>query len=244
MLYLTFGFLEWYESDDSQQPRFAPLLTLPVTLERAGGGKGAEFHCTVEYSGDDLSTNLSLAEKLRRDFGLEMPSLADEDTPDSYFAKFGNLLKQKPRWKIRRQLTLSLLSFGKLLMYLDLDPKTWQAGTAISAHPIVQELFEGKKSEEISHAEEYPIDDPVLKPEVPNLIMDADSSQHSALIHALKGQNLVIEGPPGTGKSQTITNLIAAALVKGKTVLFVLSNRDSTFSANFASRSIRRGFSF
>ena len=221
MLYLVFGFLEWYESEDSQQPRFAPLLTLPVTLERAGGGKGLGFQRTVEYSGDDLSTNLSLVEKLRRDFGLEMPSLADEDTPDSYFENFSALLKQKKRWKIRRQLTLSLLSFGKLLMYLDLDPKTWQAGTAISAHPIVKELFEGKKSEDISHAEEYPIDDPMLKPDVPNLIVDADSSQHSALIHALRGQNLVIEGPPGTGKSQTITNLIAAALVKGKTVLFV-----------------------
>ena len=41
------------------------------------------------------------------------------------------------------------------------------------------------------------------------LIVDADSSQHSALIDAMRGQNLVIEGPPGTGKSQTITNLIA-----------------------------------
>lgn len=221
MLYLVFGFLEWYESEDSQQPRFAPLLTLPATLERTGGGKGTPFGCTVEYSGDDLSTNLSLVEKLWRDFGLEMPPLADDDTPDSYFDKFTALLKHKKRWKIRRQLTLSLLSFGKLLMYLDLDPKTWQAGSPISAHPIVKELFEGKKSETISQAEEYPIDDPVLKPEVPNLIVDADSSQHSALIHALRGQNLVIEGPPGTGKSQTITNLIAAALVKGKTVLFV-----------------------
>lgn len=221
MLYLVFGFLEWYESEDSQQPRFAPLLTMPVMLERSGGSKSAAFHCTVEYSGDDLSTNLSLVEKLRRDFGLEMPSLADEDTPESYFIRFAALLRHKKRWRIRQQLSLSLLSFGKLLMYLDLDPKTWQAGTAISGHPIVKELFEGKKSEEISHAEEYPIDDPDLKPEVPNLVVDADSSQHSALINALRGQNLVIEGPPGTGKSQTITNLIAAALVKGKTVLFV-----------------------
>jgi hypothetical protein len=57
--------------------------------------------------------------------------------------------------------------------------------------------------------------------DVPHLIRDADSSQHSALVHALRGQNLVIEGPPGTGKSQTITNLIAAALARGRTVLFV-----------------------
>ena len=65
-------------------------------------------------------------------------------------------------------------------------------------------------------AEEYAIDAPELKKDVPHLIRDADSSQHSALIHALRGQNLVIEGPPGTGKSQTITNLIAAALARAR----------------------------
>lgn len=60
-----------------------------------------------------------------------------------------------------------------------------------------------------------------LETNVP-LIDKADSSQHSALIDVLsKDRNLVIEGPPGTGKSQTITNLIAGALHKGKTVLFV-----------------------
>ncbi|MDO9069015.1 MAG: hypothetical protein Q7W05_11240, partial [Deltaproteobacteria bacterium] len=43
----------------------------------------------------------------------------------------------------------------------------------------------------------------------------------SALIDAIDGKSLVIEGPPGTGKSQTITNLIAAAMAQGKRVLFV-----------------------
>src|SRR6185437_2725089 len=57
--------------------------------------------------------------------------------------------------------------------------------------------------------------------ELPAIIYDADSSQHSALLDALRGKNLVIEGPPGTGKSQTITNLIIAFLVRGKSVLFV-----------------------
>jgi archaellum biogenesis ATPase FlaH len=51
--------------------------------------------------------------------------------------------------------------------------------------------------------------------------LDADSSQHSAIIDVLNGKNIVIEGPPGTGKSQTITNLIAACLANGKSVLFV-----------------------
>jgi len=82
-------------------------------------------------------------------------------------------------------------------MFRDLDPKTWPAGQSIAKHPLVRELFEGTKNANISLAEEYPIDAPELKTDVPYLIRDADSSQHSAIIHALRGQNLVIEGPPG-----------------------------------------------
>jgi primosomal protein N' len=220
MLYLVFGFLEWYESDDSQQPHLAPLVILPVAIERAGG-KGKAVETVLEYSGEDLESNLSLVEKMRRDFGLELPLLEDDDTPEAYFAKFADILKLKKHWSIRRQIALALLSFGKLLMYRDLDPKTWPAGQSIAKHLLVRELFEGSKNPNITLAEEYPIDEPELKKDVPDLIRDADSSQHSALVHALRGQNLVIEGPPGTGKSQTITNLIAAALARGKTVLFV-----------------------
>ena len=217
MLYLTFGFLEWYESDDSRQAHLAPLLTVPVALNRKTA-KGKAFRAGIEYSGDDLETNLSLVEKMRRDFAIEIPTVEEEDTPTAYFARFQAILEQKKRWRIRRHLTLSLLSFGKLLMYRDLDIKIWPA---IEKHPRVLELFEGRRHDGIVHAEEYAIDAPELKHEVPMLIVDADSSQHSALIDAMRGQNLVIEGPPGTGKSQTITNLIAAAMASGKTVLFV-----------------------
>ncbi|MGE3512202.1 MAG: DUF4011 domain-containing protein, partial [Vicinamibacterales bacterium] len=217
MLYLTFGFLEWYESDDSRQAHLAPLLTVPVALNR-GGTKSKGFECRLEHSGEDTETNWSLVEKLRRDFAIEAPVIEEDDDPDQYFGRFRSVLAQKARWRIRRQVTLSLLSFGKLLMYRDLDAKVWPD---IKKHPLVTELFDGRKSDTIVHAEEHPIDAPQLKHELPPLVVDADSSQHSALIDAMRGQNLVIEGPPGTGKSQTITNLIAAALTKGNTVLFV-----------------------
>jgi hypothetical protein len=220
MLYLVFGFLEWYESDDSKQAHLAPLIIVPVTLERSGS-RGRTVEAGLEYSGEDVETNLSLVEKMRRDFGVEIPLFEDDDSPEAYFEKFAEILKLKRSWSIRRQITLSLLSFGKLLMYRDLDPKTWPAGESIAEHPLVRELFEGSKFPNIALAEEYSIDAPEIRKDVPHLILDADSSQHSALIHALHGQNLVIEGPPGTGKSQTITNLIAAALARGKTVLFV-----------------------
>ena len=219
MLYLVFGFLEWYESDDSEQPHLAPLVSLPVTMELAG--KGGALETTLEYSGEDIETNLSLVEKMKREFGIEIPTLNDEDSPGSYFQKFAPILAVKERWAVKVNLTLTLLSFGKQLMYRDLDPKTWPVGESIAKHPLVRVLFEGTKNPTVTFAEEYAIDAPELEPHIPQLIRDADSSQHSALVQALRGQNLVIEGPPGTGKSQTITNLIAAALARGKTVLFV-----------------------
>jgi hypothetical protein len=127
MLYLVFGFLEWYESDDSKLPHLAPLVTLPVTFERSGG-KGKAIESILEYSGEDIETNLSLVEKMRRDFGLETPDLEDEVTPERYFDRFADILTLKKRWRICRQIALGLLSFGKLLMYRDLDPRTWPIG--------------------------------------------------------------------------------------------------------------------
>ena len=52
-------------------------------------------------------------------------------------------------------------------------------------------------------------------------ILDCDSSQLEAIVAARKGVSFVLDGPPGTGKSQTIANIIADALSVGRTVLFV-----------------------
>ena len=163
---------------------------------------------------------------MRRDFGLEIPLLEEEDTPERYFEKFNEILQIKKSWSIRPHLTLALLSFWQAaFMYSGSGSQgTWpgRGSEHRQARTGPRGLFEGTKNP--THrvgAEEYPIDAPELVKDVPHLIRDADSSQHSALVHALRGQNLVIEGPPGTGKSQTITNLIAAALARGKTVLFV-----------------------
>ena len=215
VLYLIFGFLEWYESDTSRQSRLAPLLAVPVVLRRAAEGAGGSH---VEFSGEAPSTNLSLVEKVRRDVGLDVPVLEDGDSPESYFARFKPILREKPRWRLHRYLTLGFLSFTRLLMYRDLDPAAWPG---IETHARLRDLLEARPREDTVPAEDYNLDAAHIKHEVPPLVVDADSAQHSALVDAVRGHNLVIEGPPGTGKSQTITNLIAATLAAGKTVLVV-----------------------
>jgi transcription elongation GreA/GreB family factor len=222
MLFLVFGFLEFYDSDDSEKPMLAPLLSVPVTLVRGEIDRDTgTYQYTVQHSGEDLAENHTLREKLRRDFTLTIPEFGDEDKPEFLFSSFEQAVRNKRRWKVRRQLTLGMLSFGKLAIWADLDTKK---NPGLVDHPLIRAVFSGGSERPgggngALYAEDYHIDQ---QPEAgQSLIYDADSSQHSAIIDVLVGKNLVINGPPGTGKSQTITNVIAAALSKGKKVLFV-----------------------
>ena len=151
--------------------------------------------------------------------------------PEEYFTEISALLARKSndpavkQWKVRRFGTLATLSLGKLLMYLDLDPEKLPAGDEnLLQHDVIKRFFQDEIHEPLSNGS---IDDAYVLDDVPDLhhhfpmIDDADSSQMSVVIDALKGQSLVVEGPPGTGKSQTITNLIAAGLSQGKSILFV-----------------------
>ncbi|QNR79790.1 DUF4011 domain-containing anti-phage protein Hhe [Piscirickettsia salmonis] len=229
ILYLAFGFLEWFEDENSSVARQAPLYLIPVKIDRASLNKDlGTYNYTIEYTGEDIISNLSLREKLRHDFHLDLPELTEDVLPEEYLKKVeSQFLRHKPQWKVKRFSTLSMFDFGKLLMYLDLDPERWPPGANnIQNHSILQKFFakqgfDDDNGSNTSFGEEYLID---KLDEVHNqypLIDDADSSQHSALVDAIQGKNLVIEGPPGSGKSQTITNLIAAAISQGKKVLFV-----------------------
>jgi Protein of unknown function (DUF4011)/REase_MTES_1575/AAA domain len=219
MLFLVFGFLEFYDSDDSERPMLAPLLSLPVALNRGGiDPETRTYIYTVAHNGEDLADNYTLYEKLRRDFMLVLPEVGEEEKPEAYFVRIERAIKNKRRWKVRRQITLGLLSFGKLAMWADLDTKR---NPGLLEHELIKLVLcggPGGGGEGALHAEDHRIDN-ILSTQ--QLVFDADSAQHSAIIDVLAGKNLVINGPPGTGKSQTITNIIAAALSLGRKVLFV-----------------------
>jgi very-short-patch-repair endonuclease len=226
VLYIVLGFLEWTEPAAPKKPKLAPLFTLPVKLERSTTpDKSGAFRYTISLKDDALLTNITLREKLKADFSLGLPEINEESTPESYYKEISeSILTQCPTWKIRRQAALVVLNFTKQVMYQDLDPANWP-NDSFARHPIVASLFGGEaaqaRNNSLGYLPEHAIDTlPNIHSDFP-LIYDADSSQHSALIDAVEGKNLVIEGPPGTGKSQTITNLIAASISNGKRVLFV-----------------------
>ena len=229
ILYVAFGFLQWYDNDDSNA-RFAPLYLIPATLTKDTlNPKTSVYEYTLSYSGEDILPNLSLIEKVRVDFGLKMPELDDGMMPEEYFRKVSGLIDDShPSWKVRRFISLALFNFSKQLMYLDLDNQKWLHQGGLLEHPIVGKLLgassdtpENEENSDYGFGEEYVIDDLADAHNSYPIVDDADSSQHSALIDAIDGKNLVIHGPPGTGKSQTITNLIAAGMANGKRILFV-----------------------
>lgn len=227
ILYLALGYLEWYESRESEQARLSPLFTVPVHLERSDLDRrlGA-YRYTISIKDEGLISNITLREKLNNDFGLMLPIIDDETLPESYFNQISNtILKHQPRWRIRRQATLVQLNFSKQAMYQDLDPKNWPANLSIQDHPLIKLFFASQAGESseggFSYQAEHKIDEIENIHEQYPLIYDADSSQHSAVIDVVNGNSLVIEGPPGSGKSQTITNLIAACIANGQKVLFV-----------------------
>jgi very-short-patch-repair endonuclease len=230
-LFLAFGFLRWYARDDSDVANLAPLLLLPVELERRMEGTRAIY--TVRAMAEFPEINLSLRERLARaPPSRKLPDFDDEsDGIASYFNGVEEAIAGLDRWRIDRNLTLGHFAFGRLAMYADLAAENWPADPA--GHALVQSLLRGSQTApggEVSFAPDYDLDDDGIEDIAPILIDDADASQHSAIVDVMEGKNLVIEGPPGTGKSQTIANILANALYAGKTVLF-LANKLAALDA-------------
>ncbi|GHE78774.1 DNA helicase [Camelimonas fluminis] len=223
-LFLAIGFLKWRKTEGDTRAYRAPVLLLPVKLTR----RSAQSEFLIEQHEDELRINATLLEFLKRDFSLNIPELEGElprDDSGVDVARIFGVLRQRVRdvqgFEIAEDLALSTFSFAKFLMWKDLVERTDSL----------------RESRLVRHLVDSP-DEPFLRDGAPGLPdardidrrlapgemftpLSADSSQLAAVLAAQDGHDFVLIGPPGTGKSQTIANIITQCLANGKTVLFV-----------------------
>ncbi|MDR1564693.1 MAG: DUF3320 domain-containing protein [Oscillospiraceae bacterium] len=225
ILYLAIGTLHWYESSGSEAPRYAPLILLPLEIVK----KSAGFGYVIRKRDDDPIFNYTLVEFLKTTYGIDLSSIENMPMDDSgvdvktIFAAVNHQVMQMSRWGVEETAIISSFSFNKFVMWNDLRNHS----EALQRSKVVRALVNGTADSsfedaasgltELESLDEAlgSYDDSLLTP------ISADSSQLQAIYAANLGNSFVLHGPPGTGKSQTITNMIANLIGNGKTVLFV-----------------------
>ncbi len=220
ILFVALGMLNWYESESSSELRKAPLILIPVSLERST----ARERFKLRYTGEEVGENLSLQAKMKSEFGIHIPDLPEQESiaVGDYFDAVATAVEHYNRWQVdRNAIELGFFSFGKFLIYNDLDNAKWPDDAKPVSHPVLQSLFSSGFTDAPPSASEDAFIDDETDADSLFQVVDADSSQLLAMLAVHEGRNLVIQGPPGTGKSQTITNMIANAIGQGKKVLFV-----------------------
>lgn len=223
-LFVGLGMLKWYETDASERARYAPILLLPVEIIRKSAQKGYVIRSREE----ETIMNITLLEMIRQDFGITIGGLEslpkDESGVDvkAIFNVIRQAIMSQSRWDVEEQALLGTFSFSKFILWNDIHNNADQ----LCRNKVVASLVSGKlewQPEENATLDE--ISDSLLHPSAVALPISTDSSQLQAIISSAQGKSFVLHGPPGTGKSQTITNIIANALYAGKKVLFVAAKK-------------------
>lgn len=219
-LYLCLGLLKWFETPSSEQPRFSPILLLPVEIIRKSALKGFVIRSREE----DTLMNITLLEMLRHDFKITIPGLdpLPRDSSGVDVKMIFNIIRQvimlQNRWDVEEQAILGTFSFSKFIMWNDIHNNA----DKLIQNKIVASLISGKAQWDVDLNQFASEDlDKTYHPSQIALPISADSSQLESICAAGQDKSFILHGPPGTGKSQTITNIIANALYNGKKVLFV-----------------------
>lgn len=224
-LFLALGMLKWFESSEASTPRYAPVILVPITLER--GSVGGLFR--IRRTEQEPLLNVTLVEKLYQEFGIELPRYRELPQDEAGIDVDGVLravlhgIRDVERFDLSWDGAIGIYEFQKFMMWLDLEANQEK----LMSNRVVRHILE-ESEEPFSLASPFPKAEEIdrLRSAREDLsVVEADSSQLAAVFAAVEGNSFVLQGPPGTGKSQTITNMIAQLMWRGKTVLFVSEKR-------------------
>lgn len=222
-LYLGLGLLKWYDPKNRNTPRLAPILLIPVELAR----RSVKSKFSLRSREEDTMINTTLVEYLKQEFRLNLDAVEhlpmDELGVDvsKVLAIIRNAILNLEGWDVLEQIVLGTFSFSKHILWQDITRHSEEIQKSL----IVKSLIDGKLSDGIESLEEESYELENLPSSQLKLPIPADNSQTNAIKSANLGKTFILHGPPGTGKSQTITNIIADALSSGKKVLFVAAKK-------------------
>ena len=222
ILFVTVGLLKWYESETSNEEIFSPIILVPAVLQQSALGACWK----LERYNDEIVHNQSLWKKLESDFSLklpEIPEMQNYSEVKSFLNKIEETISPSTNVNFTRSViedrcVLGCFDFQKMAMVKDLEENREKI-----ANHLICRIIAGDNTAEIplkDNIEPHNLDD-TLHPRDVYSVLDADSSQQAAIQAVLSDTSIILDGPPGTGKSQTIANIIAEMLAKKKTVLFV-----------------------
>ena len=215
-LYLALGMLRWFEQKKNAQARYAPIVLVPIDIVRKSAGRGY----AMQMRDEDSQINITLLEFLKQNYEITIPGMnpppQDEHGMDmpKIFAMIRKAVMSMEMWDVLEVAVIGNFSFSQFVMWNDIHNNR----DFLEGNKIVHSLIEGAVDWDCTIPEEVDQEEAYLP-------VTADASQLHAINMAAAGVSFVLHGPPGTGKSQTITALIANALTKGKTVLFVAEKR-------------------
>lgn len=211
-LYLALGLLRWSDGNRQDEMRYAPIILLPIDIARKSANKGYSMRMRDE----DAQINITLLEFLKQNYGIQIngvnPLPVDEHGLDlpKIFAIVRNAIMSLSMWDVLEVGFIGNFSFSQFVMWNDMHNHS----DILEKNKIVRSLVKGAIDWDCTIPENVQNDEAYLP-------ITADASQLRAINMAANEVSFVLHGPPGTGKSQTITAMIANALTKGKRVLFV-----------------------
>lgn len=211
-LYLALGLLRWLEGKKDDTVRYAPIVLVPIDIVRKSANRGYAMRMRDE----DAQINITLLEFLKQSYRIQIgglnPPPMDEHGLDlpKIFAIIRHAVMNLPMWDVVEAGFIGNFSFSQFVMWNDIHGNS----AFLEKNKIVRSLMNGAIEWDCTIPEGMDNEEAYLP-------VTVDSSQLRAINMAAAGVSFVLHGPPGTGKSQTITAMVANALTKGKTVLFV-----------------------